>query len=441
MSEGLLGRRTSDKRFAYGSAAAFLIYFVGVGLAFLSQLLLARILGPDSFGIYVYVFACMSVLAYGSALGFQVSLLRFVSVYEAKQAWPLLRGVLQYAERRVAAVGMLVILTGTAGIMIRGETIPSELRNTFLIGFLLVPVWAFLWLRSSTVRAFGGVVLALLPERVMRDGLLLAFVVFASLGLNWVLDASTVMAATVASTALGLGVASLAMYRLRPKAVIEAVPEYDAKIWRQAALPLLIYGGADALFNRTGALLLGWVGETTNAGIYGLAFSISFLVVLPRTAVDTLFAPAISRLYAQQQFDELQALVIRAASWSLCAAAGIAVALAVVIEHLLAWFGPEYVAGADALRILLVGQVISASAGSQTHVLAMTGHERNLAGLIAASAAVNVVISIIMITQFGVTGAAWGMTISLVLWNAAMAMFIWRRLELWPGVYGVLRAN
>ena len=137
----------------------------------------------------------------------------------------------------------------------------------------------------------------------------------------------------------------------------------------------------------------------------------------------------------------MQALVIRAASWSLCAAAGIAVVLAVVIEYLLAWFGPEYVAGADALRILLVGQVISASAGSQTHVLAMTGHERNLAGLIAAGAAVNLVISIAMITQFGVTGAAWGMTMSLVLWNAATALFIWRRLQLWPGVYGALRAN
>ena len=441
MSEGILGRRASDKRFAYGSAAAFLIYFGGVGLAFLSQLLMARILGPDSFGIYVYVFACMSVLAYGSALGFQVSLLRFVSAYETMQAWALARGVLQYAERRVAAVSLLVVLIGTAGIMVRGEVIPSELRNTFLIGFLLVPVWAFLWLRSSTVRAFGGVVLALLPERVMRDGLLLAFVVFASLGLNWVLDASTVMAATVASTALGLGVASLAMYRLRPKAIIEAVPEYDAQVWRQAALPLLIYGGAEAIFNRTGALVLGWIGETTNAGIYGLAFSIAFLVVLPRTAVDTLFAPAISRLYAQRQLDELQALVIRAATWSLCAAAGIAVALAVVAEYLLAWFGPEYVAGADALRILLVGQVISASAGSQTHVLAMTGHERSLAGLLAASAAANGIISILFITNFGVTGAAWGMTISLVLWNAAMALFIWRRLELWPGVYGVLRAN
>ena len=438
MSESILGS-TSEKRFAYGSAAALVIFFGSAGLVFFAQLLIARILGPESFGIYAYVFAWMSVLAYGSALGFQVALLRFVSVYESKRAWSLLRGVIQYSERRVGIVGLLVILIGAAGIMIRGQAIPPELSETFLVGFLLVPVLALLWLRTATVRAFGGVVTALAPERIMRDGVLLAFVVFASLGLNWTLDASTVMTALVASTVLALGLASFAMHRLRPRMIVTAVAEYDAKVWRQAALPLLIVGATDALFSRTGVLLLGWVGEIKNAGIYGLAFSIAFLVVLPRSAVATLFAPEIARLYALQQFAELQALIIRAASWSLCAAAGIAVVLAVMAEYLLAWFGPEYVEGSNALRLLLVGQVISASAGSQTYVLAMTGHERNSAAILALSAAGNVIISVLMINQFGLIGAAWAMTISLAAWNIAMAIFIWRRLELWPGIYGMVR--
>ena len=438
MTEGVV-RGTSEKRFAYGSAAAFVIYFGGVGLAFFSQLLLARILGPDSFGIYSYVFAWMSVLAYGAALGFQVSLLRFVSVYESKQQWPLLRGVIQYSERRVAVVSLLVILFGTAGIMFRQQTMSQELSNTFLIGFLLVPAWAFLWLRASTVRAFGGVVSALLPERVMRDGLLLAFVVFTAFALNWTLDAQMVMTAMVVSTAIGFAAASVAMYRLRPGEAKSAIPQYDVVAWRQAALPLLIVGATEALFNRTGVLLLGWVGETRNAGIYGLAFNIAFLVVLPRTAVDTLFAPQISRLYAQRKMEELQTLMVRAASWSLSAAAGIALALAVMAEYLLSWFGPEYVVGVGTLWLLLIGQVISASAGSQSQILAMTGHESQLAKIIAVSAVANAAISALMVTWLGITGAAWAMAISLVLYNAAMATFIWRKLGLWPGIYGIFR--
>ncbi len=431
----------SKRRLAYGSAAAFVIFFGSAGLAFLTQLLLARVLGPESFGIYAYVFAWISVLAYGAALGFQVALLRFVSVYESDSAWTLLRGVIQYSERRVGIVGLLVIMIGVIGIMIRGETIVPELSTTFIIGFLVVPVWAFLWMRTATVRAFGGVVTALAPERIMRDGLLIAFVLFASLGLKWILDASIVMTATLASTTLAFCTAHVAMRKLRPAMIETAEVEYDARAWRQAALPLLVVGAMDAVFNRTGVLLLGWVGETRNAGIYGLAFSIAFLAVLPRTAVDTLFAPAIARLYAGRQLAELQALIIRAASWSLCAAASIALVLAVMAEYLLSWFGPEYIAGANALRILLVGQVISSSLGSQTQVLAMTGHERNSATILALSAAANVTISIFMISQFGLTGAAWGTVISLVLWNLAMAVFIHRRLGLWPGIYGIIRSQ
>jgi len=438
MSEGILGK-ASKRRLAYGSAAASVIFFSSAGLAFLTQLLIARILGPESFGIYAYVLAWMSVLAYCAALGFQVALLRFASVYESKNAWSLLRGVIQYSERRAGIVGALVIVIGVTGLMIRGDTIAPELSTTFLIGFLLVPAWAFLWMRAATVRAFGGVVTALVPERIMRDGLLLAFVLFASLGLKWTLDASTVMAATLTSTTLALCMAHFAMRRLRPNTIETATAEYDVRAWRNAALPLLVVGAMDALFNRTGVLLLGWVGETKNAGIYGLAFSIAFLAVLPRTAIDTLLAPAVARLYAARQFAELQVLIVRAASWSLCAAASVALVLAVMAEYLLAWFGPEYVAGSNALRILLVGQVISASAGSQTHVLAMTGHERNSAAILVLSATANVIISFLMINQFGLTGAAYATTISIVLWNVAMAVFIRRRLDLWPGIYGIIR--
>lgn len=438
MSEGVVGL-TSKRRFAYGSAAAVVIFFGGAGLAFFAQLFIARILGPEAFGIYAYVFAWMSVLAYGSALGFQVALLRFVSVYESKSDWSLLRGVLRYSERRVAIVGLGVVLIGGAGILIRREDMAPELSETFLIGFLLVPIWAFLWLRSATVRAFGGVVTALLPERILRDALLLAFVLTASLGLHWRLGASEVMTAMVASTFLALVLAHVAMHRLRPKMTDSAVPEYDAKVWRQAALPLLIVGATDALFSRTGVLLLGWIGDTKNAGIYGLAFSIAFLVVLPRSAVATLFAPAIARLYAHRQMAELQALILRAASWSLCAAGSIAIVLAVMAEYLLAWFGPDYVAGANVLRVLLIGQVISASMGSQTHVLAMTGHERNSAVILATSALANVVISMLMISQFGLIGAGWAMAVSITIWNVAMAAFVWRRLNLLPGIYCLLR--
>ena len=105
----------------------------------------------------------------------------------------------------------------------------------------------------------------------------------------------------------------------------------------------------------------------------------------------------------------------------------------------LSWFGPGYEAGVPALRILLIGQVFAASLGSQLHVMNMTGHERSAAVLLIISTVVNALVSMIMIHQFGLTGAAIATTLALILWNAGMAIFIWRHLELLPGVLGLPR--
>lgn len=425
------------RRVALGSATAFAIYVASAGVTACAQLLIARIVGAQTYGVYAYVIAWITILAYFSALGFDTALLRFVAAYETKGEWSLARGIIQYAERRALAVSALVILLGTLVILIRRGQFSTELRNTFLVGFILVPVWALLWLRSSIVRAFGGVTLALLPDKVVRDGLLLILVAFASVAIRPYAGAALVMTATLVSSMAALGLASVAIRTLRPDALTAVLPEYAAAIWRKAAVPLVILTAAEALLNRTGVVLLGWFGETKEAGIYNLVFNIAFLIVLPRTAINILFAPTISSLFTRKDQVTLQALVTRSAAWTLGAAVCIAIVLGVMAEPLLSWFGHDFAAGVPALRILLAGQVIAASYGSLLPVMTMTGHERGAAALLILSSVVNVVAGILLISMLGLTGAAVATGIALIIWNAAMAIFISRRLQLVPGVLGL----
>jgi len=107
---------------ARGSVTAFAIYMASVSLTYCAQLLIARIVGVDVYGIYAYVFAWMAVLAYFSALGFDVALLRFLPVYEAEQNWGLLRGVIQYSQRRVALVSTFVVCIGVSITLLRAPS-------------------------------------------------------------------------------------------------------------------------------------------------------------------------------------------------------------------------------------------------------------------------------------------------------------------------------
>jgi O-antigen/teichoic acid export membrane protein len=426
------------ERVTRGGITSFFIYGAGVGLTYFAQLLIARMVGVHAYGVYAYVSAWIVVLAYMSALGFDVALLRFVPAYEAVRDWPRLRGVIQYGQRRVGAVGLAVAVLGACIVLLQDE--PPPIRETLLVGLWLVPVWALLWIRCSAVRAFGAVVSALMPDRVVRDGVLVALVGVATFGLGWKLDAPMVMAATLIGSLAGLALASLAMRRTRPSVVKDAAPEYDAALWRRTAVPLVIIGAAEPLLNRTGVLLLGWFEQTKEAGIYSLVFNIAFVVALPRIAINTLFAPTISSLYARKDRAMLQALVTTAASWTLAASACICFILFVLAEPFLEWFGPGYDAGVTALRILLVAQVIAVGAGSQMFVMIMTGHERGAALLLVAHTVVNGALSAWLIGLLGLNGAAIGTGAILVLWNAAMGFFLWRRLHLVPGGLAVFRA-
>ncbi len=418
-----------SRRLAHGSIVAFAIHVCGAGLTYCSQLLIARAIGAEGFGIYAYVFAWMTMLAYLAVLGFDVSLLRFIPDYQARGDWPLLRGVIRHAERWAATAGLAVALAGVAVVEAWGRALSPDLTNTFLAGFALVPVLALLWVRSATVRAFGGVATAYAPDRIVRDGLLLGMVGLVAFGLGRRIDAPLAMLGTLLSALAGLGLVSLARHRHMPRAAIEAPAASAGRIWAATALPLVVIGVAGVAVNRTGVMLLGWAGQTTEAGVYAMAFNIAFLVVLPRTAVNALFAPAIAGLFARRDMTAFQALATKTSVWTLLSAAGIALPLALLADPLMRWFGRDFSAGVPALRLLLLGQVVAAGAGSQLFLLTMTGHERSAAVLMLANAVVNAVLCAVLIHCFGLTGAAVGATGSIVLWNAAMALLIKRLLR------------
>ncbi len=439
MHSALPGGKAFSRRLARGSIVAFGIHVGGAGLTYCSQLLIARSIGAEGFGIYAYVFSWVTMLAYLAVLGFDVSLLRFIPAYRAQGEWPLLRGVIRYAERWAAIVGLAVVLAGVVIVKLWVHAPSTDLADTFLAGFLLVPVLALLWIRCAVVRAFGGVVSALAPDRMVRDGLLLGLIGLAAFGLGWRIDAPAAMLGTLLSALAGLALVSLAKRRRMRQAPFAAPSASAGGVWARAALPLVVIGVAGVAVNRTGVMLLGWAGHTTDAGIYAMAFNVAFLVVLPRTAVNVLFAPAIAELFARKDMAAFQALATKTSVWTLLSATGIALPLALLAEPLMGWFGRDFSAGVPALRLLLLGQVIAAGAGSQLFLLTMTGHERSAAVLMLLNAVVNAGLCAVLIHFFGLTGAAIGATVTIIVWNAAMALLIRRILHVAPSVLAAFR--
>lgn len=71
--------------------------------------------------------------------------------------------------------------------------------------------------------------------------------------------------------------------------------------------------------------------------------------------------------------------------------------------------------------ILCVGQLVNVLMGSVGAVLYMTGNENSALKILTFSLVVSISLMIILIPEYGEKGAAFAISISMVVWNVLMA--------------------
>ena len=421
---------------ARGAATAFVLNVLTTGLALVSQILLARFLGAAGYGVYAYVMAWIAVLALCATLGFVTGMLRFVSAYRAREQWSLLRGVLRYGLQRVSLAG-LVIGGGAAGVVLAlGDRLAPELARTFLVGCAMVPAVALLQVQGAIVRAFGGVISALAPQSLVRHMVLLPVLAISGLVLSLTIEPQGAMAAMLFATLVGLGALAWSQRRLRPAELATAGIAYQTREWRRAVSVLLVMAAIRALLNRADLLILGVLADSAAVGVYAVACRTADLVAFALAAINTIFIPHIAALHAQGDRSGLQAMVTTTSRWASLSALVVALPLFALPGLVLSVFGDAFASGSTALRILLLGQLVNATAGSVDPMLTMTGHERQAAVVLGGAAIGQIALCVALIPGFGAEGAAVANALTVVGWNLAMAALVWKKLRIVPSVFG-----
>jgi O-antigen/teichoic acid export membrane protein len=190
-----------------------------------------------------------------------------------------------------------------------------------------------------------------------------------------------------------------------------------------------------ALLSRSDLLMLGMLADTTSVGIYAVASRVTDLVAFALTAINVIFAPNIAALHARGDHAALQAMVTTTAWWAALSALVIGLPLFVLAGTVLSLFGDAFTSGTVVLRILLVGQIVNVAAGSVGPMLTMTGHERQAAIVLGVAAAAQIGMNTAMIPLFGMEGAAVTTALTVIGWNLAMGILVWRNLKIIPSIF------
>ncbi len=410
---------------------ATLVFAGNAGLALanlLTQVVLARAMGIEQFGLYTYAFSWMVVLALPAKLGFDTASIRFVSRYFATGDQARLKA---YVRRSGLIVVLGGVLVGGLALLAAGRLAAPVLRHgagpAFTIAALTVPLYVLQLTRAGAAQGLRQIWLGQTAE-LSRLLAVAALVAVATWGLGRQVDAQLAM--TFQGPAIGLGLVVL-WYGLRRRLIAAwAGVEQSAELreWLTVALPLLLVSATHVIMKRTDVLMLGSMVGPAAAGAYAVAARFSDLMIFGLTAANSYAAPMMSELHTLGKTGELQRVARLTARVGAVTTFAALIVLLIASGLLLRLFGPGFEVARPALLILAAGQLINALAGSVGLLMAMTGHQVESAVVLAVSAGLNVGLNYLLIPRFGLVGAAIATALSTVVWNVALAVRVRRLL-------------
>jgi O-antigen/teichoic acid export membrane protein len=401
------------------AGATAVLQAVSNALGFAIAVVLARLLGRGDYGTYAFVLAWASFLAIPALVGFDQFLVRGIALYQVSGEWDLLRGLLRRANQTVVATSVAIGLVGCA---IAALHLTGPLRSCVYAGMALVPLTALTFLRQGTMRALGRVVAGQFPEYLVAPLVTLLLVVLLAAVRRNLLTSTTAMTAYVAGTGAAFCIGAVMLRRSLPPVLHSTNATFRTRQWVFAAFPIMLINGLWTINRYVGIIVLGMLRGTTITGVYNVVEKGAALIVLVHFAVNMPLAPAIARLHAQGDRAGVEAACEHMARVATIASLPVSLALAVFPGVYLGIFGSGFQAGAAAMTILALAQLVNAATGPASNVLIMTGNERPAMWATVAGLVVNAILGVVLVPVIGITGSAVAFASSLIVWNVSMVI-------------------
>jgi O-antigen/teichoic acid export membrane protein len=413
------GSRPAVRRMLVSASATAILQGGSGVMAFILAVLLARFLGSVGYGLYALAFSWSTLLGVPAILGLNTFLVRGIAVYEVKEQWSLMKGLLFRTNQLVFLTSTMIAVCGVIAAL---TWFSPSFRGPFCVAMLLVPLTALTLLRQGAMQAFGRVVSGQVPEYLIRPLLIMVGVVALELVGHGALTPTTALGANVTGVAVAFVVGALLLRRALPAALHSVRAEFLTREWLRASLPMMLIAGVWMANNNITTLMVGTLDGTRAAGVYSVVQKGAEVIVILLYATNMPLAPAIARLYARGDRVGLEHTTERMARATLLVSVPVAVAFMAFPHIYLDLFGASFQMGATALVILALGQLVNAAAGPSGNILIMTGQERIAVRGVAAGLLANVVLAVVLVPPLGVTGGAIAFASSLALWNGVLVV-------------------
>ncbi len=418
-------------------SAVAIIRISGGFLLYLTQILLARWMGIEAFGVYSFAIVWCWTLSVFSALGWQGSSVRFISQYLATGAKAKLIGFLRFASKIPLASGLLVFLMYCLLYWFSNDTINANYRTPLLVATLGVPINAFFIVQCAFARSFRRMPLATAAEQMLRPIVLISIAAFFTLTVPHT-PVELFIAASIGSYVVAGILLLISLRRGLERSVKSAPAEREVGRWFKTSWPFFITSGSYVVLDNSSIFLVGLLMDPADTALLTAAIRTATLVAFINLTADAVLQPEISALHTQGKYDQLQPLVVRVSRLSFGFTAALSLFLIVFGEFVLAFFGLSFTEAYLPMIILVCGFCIVTAFGPLTGLLNMTGHQNITAIGFCVAAGSGIALCLLLIPLFGITGAAIAISGNLILLRCYLYLRIVQKLSIRPSIFSKL---
>ena len=382
-------------------------------VTFAASVIVTRTIGAELFGKYSLANSIFQILSIFAVFGLDSGVVRLTSKYMTLQDYSRVKGTLWSGMGLASGFSLVLVVLSVAVTPALTARFYSHIEGLTLVLRVYViglPFFALMTALNGYTQGLKtlkpSVIVTMIVRPVSRLALILILflagmrlfaVVLGSMG--------SLLVCAVLALVFAVRISPFDFRRTRPTGVGRELFLYS--------LPLVLANFMNVVFSRSNVMIAGYYLDASTVGIFSAALVLASFVSMTLISFSRIFAPIISELWEKGDREALMVQSKVVSKWVFTLSLPVFCVLILFAPGILSIFGSDFTRGTLALKIIAIGQITIAMAGPVGFVLIMTGRQNlNLVNSIVLAAS-NVVLNILLIPGYGMTGAALAATLSI----------------------------
>jgi len=406
--------KESSKQLIKGAIIVIIGLFFGKLISYGYTIIIARI-GSEVFGLYNLGISIISFLIIFSLFGLNSGIVRYISYYRTKKDESRIKGIIKSSLKISIPLSIFFSLI----LFIFSSTISKNIfhnPNLILVLRILafaIPIIVITEIFLNIFTAFKRIEYKIFIIEVLEK-LVRIIIAFVLIYLGFTLKAAifSYIISIIISFLLSIYFSEKVFFFFKSK--IKAIEMKKELIIY--SFPLLFSGVLISIVKWIDTIMIGFLKNASDVGVYNVALSTSYLMVIIPTAVMSLFLPIITEKYSKNNYKEIKNISKNVIRWIFILNISLfTIILTFSKEILKLMFGQEYILGNNSLIILLIGYLIFSFAHVHSNYLVMIKKTRLILFINVFMALLNILLNLLLIPKYGIIGGAIATSSSLFL--------------------------